>query len=170
MNLMGDYAAANHAIIHQKIARNLGARVMAGVENHHNFAWKERHGGRDVIVHRKGATPAAAGVMGVIPGSMASPGFVVRGRGVAESLESASHGAGRRMSRKAATEKFRWSQVKPLLEEAGVQLLSAGIDENPHAYKDINQGMAQQRDLVEIVARFDPKIVRMADSGERPED
>ena len=170
MNLMGNYAAANHALIHQKIARNIGAQVLAGVENHHNFAWKERHGGRDVIVHRKGATPAAPGVMGVIPGSMASPGFVVRGRGQPESLESASHGAGRRMSRKAATEKYRWSHIKPMLEQAGVQLLSAGIDENPHAYKDINEVMAQQRDLVEVVARFDPKIVRMADAGERPED
>jgi tRNA-splicing ligase RtcB (3'-phosphate/5'-hydroxy nucleic acid ligase) len=170
MELMGKYAAANHALIHQKIARNIGGKVLAGVENHHNFAWKERHGGRDVIVHRKGATPAGVGVMGVIPGSMASPGFVVRGRGVAESLESASHGAGRRMSRKAATEKFRWSQIKPLLEQAGVQLLSAGIDENPHAYKDINEVMSQQRELVDVVARFDPKIVRMADAGERPED
>src|SRR5262249_52665183 len=88
MNLMGHYAAANHAIIHPRIARNLGAKVIAGVENHHNFAWKETHGGQEVIVHRKGATPAAEGVMGVIPGSMASPGYVVRGRGVARSLAS----------------------------------------------------------------------------------
>ena len=170
MNLMGRYAAANHAIIHQKVAKHIGARVIAGVENHHNFAWKETHGGKEMIVHRKGATPAAAGVMGVIPGSMASPGFVVRGRGVPESLESASHGAGRRMSRRAATEQFRWNQIKPILEQAGVQLLSAGIDENPLAYKDIHEVMRQQRDLVEVVARFDPRIVRMADAGERPED
>jgi len=121
-------------------------------------------------VHRKGATPAAVGVMGVIPGSMASPGFVVRGRGVEASLASASHGAGRRMSRRAATEQFRWNHVKPTLEAAGVTLLSAGIDENPFAYKDINEVMAQQRDLVDVVARFDPKIVRMAEAGERPED
>ncbi len=170
MNLMGKYAAANHAIIHAKIATNLGACVIAGVENHHNFAWKETHGGREVIVHRKGATPAGKGVMGVIPGSMASPGFVVRGRGLAESLESASHGAGRAMSRTAATNKYRWSDVRPLLEQAGVQLLSAGIDENPYAYKDIHAVMAQQTDLVDVVARFDPKIVRMADAGEKPED
>ena len=170
MNLMGRYAAANHAIIHQKVAKHIGARVIAGVENHHNFAWKETHGGKEMIVHRKGATPAAAGVMGVIPGSMASPGFVVRGRGVPESLESASHGAGRRMSRRAATEQFRWNQIKPVLEQAGVQLLSAGIDENPLAYKDIHEVMRQQHDLVDVVARFDPKIVRMADAGERPED
>jgi tRNA-splicing ligase RtcB len=170
MNLMGQYASANHAIIHQKIARAIGAKVIAGVENHHNFAWKETHGGREVIVHRKGATPAAAGVMGVIPGSMAAPGFVVRGRGVAESLTSASHGAGRAMSRTAAKEKFRWSHIKPLLEERGVELLSAGIDECPLAYKDIEQVMGAQRDLVDVVARFDPKIVRMADAGEKPED
>jgi tRNA-splicing ligase RtcB len=89
---------------------------------------------------------------------------------VPESLESASHGAGRRMSRRAATEQFRWNQIKPILEQAGVQLLSAGIDENPLAYKDIHEVMRQQHDLVDVVARFDPKIVRMADAGERPED
>lgn len=170
MNLMGEYAAANHALIHQKVHRALGAELLAGVENHHNFAWKERHGDRDLIVHRKGATPAGAGVLGVIPGSMATPGFVVRGKGGADSLDSASHGAGRVMSRTAAIKQFDWSQISPMLKERGVQLLSAGIDENPFVYKDIHQVMAQQADLVEVVARFDPKIVRMAEAGERPED
>jgi tRNA-splicing ligase RtcB len=108
--------------------------------------------------------------MGVIPGSMASPGFVVRGRGVEASLDSASHGAGRRMSRTAAREKYRWSHIKPMLEQAGVNLLSAGIDECPLAYKDIHEVMKQQADLVDVIARFDPKIVRMADAGEKPED
>lgn len=170
MNLMGDYAAANHAIIHQRVHRALGAELLAGVENHHNFAWKERHGDRELIVHRKGATPAGAGVLGVIPGSMATPGFVVRGKGNAPSLESASHGAGRVMSRTAAKQKFRWQEIQPLLQERGVELLSAGIDENPFVYKDIHQVMAQQADLVEIVARFDPRIVRMAEGSEPPED
>ena len=170
MNLMGRYAAANHALIHQRVSRALGAKVIAGVENHHNFAWKERHRGKELIVHRKGATPAGAGVLGVIPGSMATPGFVVRGRGEAQSLESASHGAGRRMSRTAAREKFRWAHFKDMLERAGVQLLSAGIDEAPGVYKDIHSVMAAQSDLVEVVARFDPKIVKMADAGEKPED
>src|SRR5438046_6842787 len=109
--LMGSCASENHAIIHEKGGRSLGGNVIAGVENHHNFAWKETHGGKELIVHRKGATPAAEGVMGVIPGSMASPGFVVRGRGVEASLDSASHGAGRRMSRTAAREKYRWSHI-----------------------------------------------------------
>jgi tRNA-splicing ligase RtcB (3'-phosphate/5'-hydroxy nucleic acid ligase) len=170
MNLMGRYAAANHAVIHRKIAKALGVKVLAGVENHHNFAWKETHDGREVIVHRKGATPAGEGVLGVIPGSMATPGFVVRGKGNKPSLESASHGAGRLMSRTAAREKFRWNHIKPMLEERGVQLLSAGIDENPFVYKDIHKVMAAQADLVDVVARFDPKIVRMADAGEKPED
>jgi len=170
MNLMGKYAHANHELIHQKVARAIGAKVIAGVENHHNFAWKETHDGKEVIVHRKGATPAGKDVLGVIPGSMAAPGFVVRGRGEPESLESASHGAGRQMSRTAAREKFRWAHVKPILEAAGVRLLSAGIDEVPGAYKDIHTVMAQQSDLVDVIARFDPKIVKMADAGEKPED
>lgn len=170
MELMGQYAAANHAVIHRSITKNLGYDVLAGVENHHNYAWKEMHDGEELVVHRKGATPAGKGVLGVIPGSMAAPGYVVRGKGVAESLDSASHGAGRRMSRTAAINQFRWNHVKPTLEAAGVKLLSAGLDESPGAYKDIRAVMAQQADLVEIVARFDPRIVKMADAGEKPED
>lgn len=170
MELMGKYAAANHALIHERVTRAIGAKVLAGVENHHNFAWKETHGGREVVVHRKGATPAGKGVLGVIPGSMAAPGFVVRGRGSEPALRSASHGAGRRMSRTAARDKFRWAHFMQQFEDAGVQLLSAGIDEAPGAYKDIHQVMAQQADLVDVVARFDPKIVKMADAGEKPED
>jgi tRNA-splicing ligase RtcB len=174
MELMGQYAAANHACIHQHIAENLGATVLLDLENHHNFAWKEKHviGGveREVIVHRKGATPAGAGVLGIIPGSMATPGFVVSGKGNAESLNSASHGAGRAMSRKAANEKFNWKDVNRFLRERGVTLISAGLDEVPMAYKNIREVMAAQNDLVTVLGQFDPKLVKMAPSGERPED
>lgn len=176
MNLMGLYAAANHAVIHRMIARNLKADVIADIENHHNFAWKEMHVDpstgktREMIVHRKGATPAGAGVLGIIPGSMASPGYVVRGKGNPASLNSASHGAGRLMSRTKAKQSFTWSGVKKLLAERDVHLISAGIDEVPGAYKDIETVMSQQRDLVDVIARFDPKIVKMAPAGERPED
>lgn len=174
MELMGQYAAANHALIHQHIAEHLRLQVLLDVENHHNFAWKERHviGGeeRDVVVHRKGATPAGAGVLGIIPGSMASPGFVVRGKGSAASLKSASHGAGRVMSRKKAAATFEWHKVNRVLREAGVHLISAGLDEVPMVYKDIHQVMAAQSDLVEILGQFDPKLVKMAPHGERPED
>ncbi|MBL9002424.1 MAG: RtcB family protein [Phycisphaerae bacterium] len=174
MNLMGEYAAANHAVIHARIASHLDASVIAGVENHHNFAWKERHTidgtEEEVIVHRKGATPAGAGVLGVIPGSMAAPGFVVRGRGNAESLSSASHGAGRAMSRTKARDTYRFGTVRGELERRGITVLSAGSDESPGAYKDIHQVMARQADLVEVIARFDPAIVKMAPEGERAED
>jgi tRNA-splicing ligase RtcB len=174
MKLMGAYAAANHAVIHREIARHLGARITAGVENHHNFAWKETHVidgcERPVIVHRKGATPAGAGVLGVIPGSMASPAYVVRGKGSAASLESASHGAGRVMSRTAARNSCSWSEARKLLRERDVHLISAGIDEVPFVYKDIDEVMAAQMDLVEVVARFDPRIVKMAPEGEKAED
>jgi len=170
MNLMGDFASASHWVIHERVRTALGAKVLASIENHHNFAWLEEHDGRTLVVHRKGATPAGTGVLGVIPGSMASPAFVVRGTGSEASLRSASHGAGRLMSRTAAKQRFTWKEVRPVLEAANVTLLSAGIDENPGVYKDIHSVMAQQADLVDVVARFDPRIVRMADGGERPED
>jgi tRNA-splicing ligase RtcB len=170
MELMGRYAAANHAVIHREILRALRAQAVAEVENHHNFAWIERHGDRQVVVHRKGATPAGKGVLGVIPGSMATPGFVVRGRGEAASLASAAHGAGRLMSRKAAKSTLSWSDMRRQLADRGVELLSAGLDESPAVYKDIETVMAAQRDLVDVVARFDPRLVKMAPPGERPED
>ncbi len=170
MELMGEYSSANHQLIHKKIARNLGVDVLADVENHHNFAWKETHGGREVVVHRKGATPAALGTLGIIPGSMGTPGYVVRGKGNEKSLLSASHGAGRRMSRNAAKNTFTKRQMLDFLAERGITLLSAGLDECPMAYKDIDEVMREQEDLVEIVAKFEPKLVRMAEGGERPED
>jgi tRNA-splicing ligase RtcB len=174
MSLMGRYAAANHALIHRHIARKLGTDVILDIENHHNFAWKETHevGGeeRKVIVHRKGATPAGAGVLGIIPGSMASPGYVVRGKGSPESLHSASHGAGRVMSRTKAIQSFTWSATKKLLAERGVELLSAGLDEVPGVYKDIRAVMAAQTDLVEVLGQFDPKLVKMCPAGDRAED
>jgi tRNA-splicing ligase RtcB len=175
MELMGRYAAANHALIHACISRALGVEVRLDIENHHNYAWRERHrlpNGSDaeVIVHRKGATPAGIGVLGVIPGSMGTPGYIVRGKGVAASLNSAAHGAGRRMSRTKAKAMFTWDTAQRFLRDRGVTLLSAGLDEVPMAYKDIDEVMAAQRDLVEPLARFEPRLVKMAPSGEPPED
>jgi tRNA-splicing ligase RtcB (3'-phosphate/5'-hydroxy nucleic acid ligase) len=170
MQLMGQYASANHACIHRHIVKALGARVLLDVENHHNFAWIEEHDGQRLVVHRKGATPAGKGVVGIIPGTMATSTYLVRGKGNPASLNSAAHGAGRRMSRKAAKEKFTWNEVKRYLREQGVELLTAGLDEAPMAYKDIDEVMAAQDELVEIVARFQPKLVKMAPAGERPED
>jgi tRNA-splicing ligase RtcB len=170
MNLMGEYAAANHAVIHRLVSKLVGAQIIGGVENHHNFAWKERHRGRELVVHRKGATPAGEGVLGVIPGTMADPAFVVRGRGNPQSYDSASHGAGRRMSRKKANDMFRFQAVRKELEQCGVHVLAAGSDEVPGVYKDIRKVMAAQEDLVEIVGQFQPRIVRMCGDGSRAED
>jgi len=174
MELMGRFASANHACIHDHIARRLGARAVADVENHHNFAWKEVHdfgdGPREYIVHRKGATPAHAGLLGVIPGTMADPTFVVRGLADSASIGSASHGAGRVMSRGQAKRTFRWAAVRPMLKQRNVTLLSAGIDENPNVYKDIRRVIGLQRDLVQPIATFQPRLVKMAPEGERAED
>ncbi len=170
MELMGEYASANHACIHRHVAENLGAEVLLDLENHHNFAWKEVHDGEELIVHRKGATPAGKGVLGIIPGSMASSTYIVRGKGEKSSLDSAAHGAGRVMSRTRAKQMFSWDQVKPYLTARNVKLLTAGIDEVPMVYKNIDEVMAAQDDLVEPLARFSPRLVKMAPAGERPED
>jgi tRNA-splicing ligase RtcB len=170
MLLARDYARANHDVIHQRVTEHLGAQVLTSIENEHNLGEVGERDGRTVVVHRKGATPAGKGVLGIIPGSMAAPGFIVRGKGEESSIQSAPHGAGRAMSRTAAKEKFNWSMVRPYLEERGVKLLSAGIDECPMAYKDVLEVLDRSSGLVDIVGRFDPRIVRMADAGERPED
>lgn len=170
MELMGQYAAANHACIHKHIARHLGAKVILDLENHHNFAWKEVHDGEELIVHRKGATPAGRDVLGIIPGSMATPTYVVRGLGNPDALESAAHGAGRVMSRTEAKHTFRWKQVRPLLAERRVTLITADLDEVPMVYKNIDEVMAAQSDLVVPIASFLPRLVKMAPPGERPED
>ena len=170
MEMMGKFASANHHVIHESVARSLGEQPLTQIENHHNFAWKEEHDGREVVVHRKGATPAGRGVLGIIPGSMASPAYVVEGLGEPASLNSAAHGAGRRMSRTQAKRKFRWPEIQQLLHDRGVTLISAGLDEVPQAYKNIDAVMAAQRTLVKPLARFMPRLVKMAPAGERPED
>lgn len=163
MNLAGDYASACHHHIHHKLSKAMGAQPILRVENHHNFAWKEQLAdGTDVFVHRKGATPAGKGVMGIIPGSMTAPGFIVRGRGEMSALQSASHGAGRLMSRTKAKTSITRSALNKLLREKQITLIGGGLDEAPIAYKDIHKVMANQKDLVEVVGSFQPKIVRMA--------
>ena len=162
MNLAGDYARACHERIHLNLAKALGLKPLANVNNHHNFAWKEEIiPGRMSIVHRKGATPAQKGQAGLIPGSMATPGYLVCGKGVEESLCSASHGAGRAMSRQKAKESFTQSALKKMLSQADVTLIGGSIEEIPLAYKDIDRVMYTQETLVEVQGRFMPRIVRM---------
>jgi len=166
MNLAGDYASACHHIIHAKIAKQLGRQPLKMVENHHNFAWKEMYEGKEVIVHRKGATPAGKNVLGIIPGSMTAPGFIVKGKGVEASVNSASHGAGRKMSRTAALNSITHSALKEALQKHDVKLIGGGLDEAPFAYKDIEVVMQSQKNLVDVLGSFTPKIVRM--SGDKP--
>ena len=161
MNLAGDYASACHNIIHAKIARQLARKPLTMVENHHNFAWKEMWEGREVIVHRKGATPAGKDVLGIIPGSMTADGFIVKGKGETAGINSAAHGAGRKMSRTRAIASVTDKQFKDELKKFGVKLLGGGLDESPFAYKNITEVMQSQQALVDVVGKFTPKIVKM---------
>jgi len=163
MNLAGDYASACHRHIHLRMSRALGCTPIAKVENHHNFAWKEKDAeGNEVMVHRKGATPAGKDVLGIIPGSMTASGFIVKGKGNTASFNSASHGAGRLMSRTKAKNSLTHNYVKKYLRQKGVHLIGGGLDEAPMAYKNIDEVMNAQRNLVDVVGSFLPKIVRMA--------
>ena len=162
MQLAGEYSHTNHRIIHKRIAKALGEKPLTIIENHHNFAWKEKlPDGNEVVIHRKGATPAGVNNIGIIPGTMASPAFIVAGKGNEDALQSAAHGAGRLMSRNQAKKTFTQSQLKKYLAKQEVELLGGGIDESPFAYKDIHEVMKSQNDLVEILATFHPRIVRM---------
>ncbi len=167
MQLAGRFAAANHEIIHHRVASAVGLKPASTVENHHNFAWQETmvdpDTGQivDVIVHRKGATPAGQGVFGIIPGSMGDAGYIVRGRGNQASLNSAAHGAGRVMSRRQAQQSITRTERDRYLSARGVTLIGGDLDESPQAYKLIDVVIAAQADLVQTVAQFTPLMVRM---------
>jgi tRNA-splicing ligase RtcB len=170
MELAGAFASANHHTIHARIGKALGVEPVASVENHHNFAWHERVtvGGveYDAVVHRKGATPAGKGVFGIIPGTMADIGYVVMGKGEPTSLQSASHGGGRVMSRTYAKNTITPEEQAAYLVEKGVTLIGGGLDESPQAYKRIEAVIAAQQDLVSVVGTFQPRLVRMAADSE----
>jgi tRNA-splicing ligase RtcB len=162
MNLAGDYAKANHKIIHSRILSDLGVGLQVEYENHHNFAWKAKINDKDVIIHRKGATPAEEGVIGIIPSSLSTPAYIVEGLGNEESLCSSSHGTGRTMSRKKAKETFTMSDMKKDLSSKGIELVGGSLDECKDCYKDHNLVMNEQKDLVKVIGSFMPWMVRMA--------
>lgn len=163
MNLAGDYAKACHDQIHATLCKALKFSVLQKVENHHNFAWKEKFDdGMEYIVHRKGATPAAENVFGIIPGSMTAPGYIVRGKGNALSLNSAAHGAGRLLSRVRAKNSITMSSLKKILQKEKITLIGGSTEEAPGAYKDIDSIMKSQTTLINIEGKFHPRIVRMA--------
>ncbi|PBQ34552.1 RNA-splicing ligase RtcB [Sphingobacteriaceae bacterium] len=161
MNLAGDYAKACHDRIHINLTKALGIKPVAKIENHHNFAWRETLNGKEMIIHRKGATPAREGELGIIPGNMTDAGYLVCGKGIIDSLNSASHGAGRAMSRRRAKDSITVSSFKKMVADAGVSLIGGTPEESPLAYKNIDEVMIAQKDLVDIHGKFIPKIVRM---------
>lgn len=158
MQLMGRYARANHQMIHTHFLMKSGIDLITQIENHHNFAWKEGN----FIIHRKGATPAHLGEIGIIPGSSGTSSYLVQGLGEFMSLNSSSHGAGRPFSRKEA--KSRHSPDLYRSHMATEDILTAGvnIDETFLAYKDIERVIDLQDGLlVDVIARMSPKIVIM---------
>ena len=164
MEIAGEYSAINHECIHYNVAKALRLKPLISVSNHHNYAWRDvLPNGTHVIIHRKGATPAHYGELGIIPGSMASPGYIVSGKGCADSLFSASHGAGRAMSRLDAKNSISHYALKKYLAEKDVTLIGGTTEEAPQAYKDINAVMESQKDLVNIEGTIIPRIVRMSE-------
>ncbi|MES1174809.1 MAG: RtcB family protein [Myxococcales bacterium] len=154
-----EYAAFNRAVMLarlQDVVKKVWPRVRfeAPVSCHHNYVAEERHFDEELLVTRKGAIRAGLGELGIIPGSMGAKSFIVRGKGNPLSFESASHGAGRRMSRSEAKRSFNVSDLER--QTAGVECRKdrGVIDEAPKAYKDIERVMAQQADLVEVVAEL----------------
>lgn len=164
MELAGAYSAANHDCIHENVARALRLKPLANISNHHNYAWRETlDDGTAVIIHRKGATPAHVGELGIIPGSMATAGYIVSGRGCSESVFSASHGAGRTMSRLDARNSISRHALRKHLAECGVTLIGGTTEEAPMAYKDIHAVMEAQKEFVNIEGTIIPRIVRMSE-------
>ena len=164
MEIAGEYAAVNHEAIHQNVAKAMRLKPLISISNHHNFAWKDQlSNGVNVIIHRKGATPAHQGELGIIPGSMATPGYIVSGKGCEASLYSASHGAGRTMSRLDARNSISRYALKKELAASNVTLIGGTTEEAPLAYKNIETVMAAQHELVNIEGTIIPRIVRMSE-------
>lgn len=159
-----DFALANRKLMMERISaifvETVGNVTFAPMINiAHNYARRENHFGRDVLVHRKGATSARDGETGIIPGSQGTPSYIVRGKGNPESFTSCSHGAGRKMGRKQAERTLNLAEEKKRLDDKGIIHSIRGIgdlDEAAGAYKDIDIVMAEQADLVDILVRLEP--------------
>ncbi len=185
MELAGRYAYAGRDWVSAKVAEILGARIVDSVHNHHNFAWRERHGDRELWVVRKGATPCFPGQRSFVGGSMGDISVIIRGRQADEasaSLYSTVHGAGRVMSRTAAAGKRRWKKGKLVQRTEGtisrammmewidyfngVELRGAGTDESPHVYKRLDKVLQHHADSTAIEHTLMPIGVCMAGDDE----
>ncbi|MEM8533423.1 MAG: RtcB family protein [Chloroflexota bacterium] len=184
MNLAGRYAYAGRDFVVDQILEILGARITEEVHNHHNYAWIEQHNGEDVVVVRKGATPAWPGQRGFVGGSMGDVSAIVEGVESPESqmsLYSTVHGAGRVMSRTQAAGRMRWTKVngrrvrkvvKPgqisremmleWLKREGVELRGAGTDESPHVYRRLPEVLDAHEGTIRVVHTLRPMGVAMA--------
>ena len=159
MQLAGRYAQANHQAIHANFAAVIGHTPVMHYENHHNFAWEYVS---PYYIHRKGATPAGLGEIGIIPGSMGTRSFVVEGLGNVKSYHSSSHGAGRVSSRTQAKKNHDEASYQQLLFEKDILAYGVNTDETPQAYKDIERVIElQEGDLVRVIAVLEPRVVVM---------
>ena len=165
MGLMGEYAQANHDLIHESFQNIIGTFTRFSFSNRHNYAWYDGNG---IYTHRKGATPADVGEVGIIPGTSSSPSWLVRGLGNYDSIESSSHGAGRPFSRSQA--KKEYDDDAYTRQRGSILHLGVNKDEVQGAYKDIEEVLqVQDGILLERVARLDPHVVLMggkADDGD----
>ncbi|WP_115372920.1 RtcB family protein [Adhaeribacter pallidiroseus] len=161
MQIANEYALACHEQIHERLSASFGEKPVARVDSPHNFAWQEHYQGQDVIVHRKGAAKAAAGMVNIIPGSMTQPGYLVQGLGNKAAMDSSSHGAGRALSAKQAAQVLYQTEMNGLVKAFGVELIGGSLQESPMAYKNMHYVIESQLQQVEVLGTFAPRIVRM---------
>ena len=169
MELAGRYAYAGREWVTERVRRIIGGSVTESVHNHHNYAWRERHGGRDLWVVRKGATPAWPGQRGFVGGSMGDDAVIIEGVDTPASragLHSTIHGAGRLFSRREATRTFQRAQMDAWLQERGVLLAGGGLDESPMAYRRLPDVLAEHAGTVVVRHTLRPFAVAMAGEGE----
>lgn len=175
MRVAGEYAYAGRDWVCERVAKICGGKIVEEVHNHHNYCWRETHGGVDYWVVRKGATPAFPGQMGFVGGSMAEPAVIIRGldHPLAEhTLHSTVHGAGRQMSRRAAKgdkKKGIQGRVSPhamqrAMQEANVVLRGGDVDESMHVYKRLPEVLSHHAGTIDIVHTLTPLGVAMAGS------
>ncbi len=169
MELAGRYAYAGREWVVERVRAIIGGTVTDAVHNHHNYAWKEVHGGREAWVVRKGATPAFPGQRGFVGGSMGDDAVILEGvesEASRAALCSTIHGAGRVTSRREAHRRFTRDQMETWLRERGVLLSGGDLDESPMAYRRLPEVLAAQGDTVRVLHRLRPFAVAMAGAGE----
>ena len=169
MELAGRYAYAGREWVVERVRRIVGGSVTDSVHNHHNYAWRETHGGRDLWVVRKGATPAFPGQRGFVGGSMGDDAVILEGVDSAEaraSLHSTVHGAGRLFGRKEAKRRFGRAEMDAWLVERGVTLVGGDLDESPMAYRRLPDVLAHHAAGVKVLHRLRPFAVAMAGESE----